>query len=52
MEGSLRLLVADRVPVDVLVLVAGMIPAPGETPGEWWVNTGYCRGRCRTQART
>ena len=26
-------LVADRVPVDMLVLVAGMIPAPGEAPG-------------------
>jgi pimeloyl-ACP methyl ester carboxylesterase len=34
-------LVADRVPVDVLVLVAGMIPTPGETPAEWWDNTGY-----------
>ena len=34
-------LVADRLPVDVLVLLAAMIPAPGETPEEWWVNTGY-----------
>jgi pimeloyl-ACP methyl ester carboxylesterase len=34
-------LVAGRVPVDVLVLVAGMIPAPGETPADWWENTGY-----------
>lgn len=34
-------LVATRLPVDVLVLVAGMVPAPGETPGQWWVNTGY-----------
>jgi len=34
-------LVADRVPVDVLVLVAGMIPAPGESPAEWWTNTGH-----------
>ena len=34
-------LVADRLPVDVLVLVAGMIPAPGESPDEWWANTGY-----------
>jgi hypothetical protein len=25
----------------VLVLVAGMIPAPGEKPGDWWANTGY-----------
>ena len=34
-------LVADRLPVEVLVLVAGMIPAPGETPAAWWENTGY-----------
>jgi len=34
-------LVADRLRADVLVLVAGMIPAPGETPGDWWSNTGY-----------
>ncbi len=34
-------LVAARLPVKVLVLVSGMIPAPGETPGEWWDNTGY-----------
>ena len=34
-------LVADRLPVDVLVLVAGMIPSPGEPPGDWWRNTGY-----------
>jgi hypothetical protein len=33
--------VADRLPVEVLVLVAGMIPAPGETPAAWWENTGY-----------
>jgi len=34
-------LVADRLPVDVLVLVAGMIPAPGEKPADWWENTGH-----------
>jgi pimeloyl-ACP methyl ester carboxylesterase len=34
-------IVADRRPVEVLVLVAGMIPAPGETPADWWANTGY-----------
>jgi pimeloyl-ACP methyl ester carboxylesterase len=34
-------LVADRLPVDVLVLLAGMVPAPGESPDEWWANTGY-----------
>lgn len=34
-------LVADRLRVDALVLVAGMVPAPGESPAEWWDNTGY-----------
>jgi hypothetical protein len=34
-------LVANRVPVDVLALVAGMIPAPGEAPGDWPANTGF-----------
>ena len=34
-------LVADRLPVDVLVLVTGMIPSPGESPNDWWKNTGY-----------
>jgi pimeloyl-ACP methyl ester carboxylesterase len=34
-------LVADRLPVDVLVFVAGMVPSPGEPPGKWWANTGY-----------
>ena len=43
-------LVADRVPVDLLVLVAGMVPAPGETPAEWWDNTGY-RQAVQEQAR-
>ena len=36
-------LVADRLPVDMLVLVAGMVPAPGESPNDWWENTGYRR---------
>jgi pimeloyl-ACP methyl ester carboxylesterase len=34
-------LVADRLGADALVLVAGMIPAPGEPPDDWWSNTGY-----------
>jgi pimeloyl-ACP methyl ester carboxylesterase len=34
-------LVCVRVPVEMLVLVAGMVPLPGETGMEWWVNTGH-----------
>jgi hypothetical protein len=42
-------LVADRLPADVLVLVAGMIPSAGEAPNDWWDNTGY-RDAVREQA--
>jgi len=34
-------LVADRIAVHALVLVAGMIPAPGERPDDWVANTGF-----------
>jgi pimeloyl-ACP methyl ester carboxylesterase len=34
-------LVCDRVAADLLVFVNGIIPAPGESPGEWWANTGW-----------
>lgn len=34
-------LVADRLATDVLVLLAGMVPSPGEPPGDWWTDTGY-----------
>ncbi len=34
-------LVCARIPADLLVLVAGMIPAPGEAFTDWWRNAGY-----------
>jgi len=34
-------LVCERVPADLLVMLAGMVPSPGERPGDWWTNTGY-----------
>ena len=34
-------LAADRVDAALLVLLAPMVPAPGETAGEWWQNTGH-----------
>jgi pimeloyl-ACP methyl ester carboxylesterase len=40
MAGFTAPLVCDRVPVDLLILVAAMVPAPGEAPGDWWANTG------------
>lgn len=34
-------LVAERMSADVLVMIAGMIPRPGERPDDWWEATGY-----------
>jgi Alpha/beta hydrolase family len=34
-------LVADRLPVERLVLVAGMVPLPGEAPDDWSEHTGF-----------
>ena len=45
MGGLTAPLVCDRVPVRLLVLVAGMVPAPGETGGEWWTNTGQAEAQ-------
>ena len=36
-------LVADQVPAPALVLVTGMLPAPGESPDDWVANTGFDR---------
>ena len=36
-------LVCDRVVVDLIVLVAPMIPAPGDSPDSYWRTTGYER---------
>ena len=45
LAGFTAPLVCDRVPVDLMVLVAAMVPRPGETPGEWWTNTGHAEAR-------
>ena len=39
--GFVGPLVCDRVPVELLVLVNAMVPAPGESAGAWWDNTGH-----------
>jgi len=44
-------LVADRLSADVLVLLAGMIPAPGEAPDDWWASTGYSNAVAAQAAR-
>jgi len=42
---------ATRVPAVGLVLVNGMIPVPGETPGEWWDATGQPAARRANEER-
>lgn len=44
-------LVADRLRANVLVLVAGMIPSPGEAPWDWWSRTGYAEAVREQAAR-
>ncbi|MEV2238009.1 alpha/beta hydrolase [Micromonospora sp. NPDC049891] len=34
-------LLADKLPVRLIVLLTPMIPRPGEPPEDWWDNTGY-----------
>jgi pimeloyl-ACP methyl ester carboxylesterase len=34
-------LLCSRVPVQEMVLLAGLVPAPGERAEDWWTNTGY-----------
>jgi pimeloyl-ACP methyl ester carboxylesterase len=41
LAGFTAPLVCDRLPVRLLVLVAAMVPQPGESAGEWWANTGH-----------
>jgi hypothetical protein len=38
-------LVCERVAVDLLVMLAAMVPSPGESPRDWWANTGHARAR-------
>ncbi|WP_028926175.1 alpha/beta fold hydrolase [Pseudonocardia acaciae] len=40
MAGFTAPLVCERVSVRLLVMLAAMTPAPGESPGDWWANTG------------
>ena len=51
MAGFTAPLVCDRVRVDLLVLLTAMIPLPGESPGEWWANTGHDQALAERSAR-
>lgn len=41
LAGFTGVLVCERLPVQEFVLVAAMVPAPGERISEWWAHTGY-----------
>jgi pimeloyl-ACP methyl ester carboxylesterase len=49
LAGFVAPLVCERVPVRLMVLVTAMVPKPGESPGEWFANTGWAEAR-REQA--
>ncbi len=44
-------LLCDRVDVRMLILVAPMIPAPGESPGGWWQGSGQLPAQREQDAR-
>jgi pimeloyl-ACP methyl ester carboxylesterase len=41
MGGFTAPMACMRAPVRLLILVNAMIPLPGETPGDWWGDTGW-----------
>src|SRR3954468_21323167 len=51
LSGFVAPLVCERADVRLLVLVAAMVPAPGEPPGAWWENTGWDGARRAQAAR-
>jgi len=44
-------LVCRKIQVAMLVLVNAMIPKSGETPGEWWKNTGHGEAKRQQNVR-
>ncbi|GAA3341733.1 alpha/beta fold hydrolase [Amorphoplanes nipponensis] len=51
MGGLSAPLACDRLSVTELVLVNAMIPAPGETGGDWWAATGQEQARRELDVR-
>lgn len=45
MGGFSAVMACDQAPVRQLILANAMVPAPGETPGEWWAATGAIEAR-------
>jgi pimeloyl-ACP methyl ester carboxylesterase len=51
LAGFTAPLVCDRLPVDLLVMLAAMVPSPGESGDDWWTNTGYQEARLEQDRR-
>jgi pimeloyl-ACP methyl ester carboxylesterase len=51
MAGFTAPLVCERAPVESIVLLNAMVPAPGETAGDWWANTGQPQARAEYAKR-
>ena len=51
LAGFTAPLVCERIPVDLLVLLNAMVPAPGEAPCDWWADTGHGQARAEQAAR-
>ena len=47
LSGFVAPLVCARVPVMLMVLVAAMVPQPGESGADWWTNTRHAEARGR-----
>src|SRR3984957_6508466 len=45
MAGFTAPLLCDRVPVDMIILVAAMVPSSGGSPGDWWAHTGRAQAK-------
>ena len=50
--GFIAPLVAARMTATEIVLVNAMVPEPGESIGEWWVNTDHAQARAQHYARS
>ena len=50
MAGFSAPLVADRLPCKAIILVCAMTPAPGESAGDWWTNTGQPEAQAKLAA--
>jgi pimeloyl-ACP methyl ester carboxylesterase len=51
LAGFTAPLVCERLPVALLVMLAAMVPSPGESPRDWWTNTGPAQAKREQDAR-